>query len=391
MNTPLRDVYGMVLAAGFGTRLGELSDERPKPLLPVCDVPLVRWVAELLVHAGIEHLGVNLHHLGERLRAAVGDAIKVDHDGQPRSATVAYSVEGEILGTGGGIREMARHPDARGKTIVVANGKIVANLDLPAIVAEHRRREALATLVLAPHQNARAWGAIGVGGDGRVASMLGRAPRSRPPDARSVRDPTLAEHMFTGVHVIEPALLELLPEDGPCCVLRDGYMPAFLHGAPIYAHVHGGYFYEHSTPERYLQGNLNLLADSIALPAAPGPLVGVHPDARVDPDATLVDPVLVAAGARVEAGAEVGPNVVVGARAVVFAGAKLRETIVWPAATVSSNAELRRAIVTPERTVEVPPCADPWARPRPPKASSGEAKSRRRPDENPKPAETPAS
>jgi mannose-1-phosphate guanylyltransferase len=361
MNTPLHDVYGMVLAAGFGTRLGHLSDERPKPLLPVCDVPLVRWVAELLVTAGIEHIGVNLHHLGERLRATLGDAISIER--ADRHASITYSVEAEILGTGGGIRELARHPAAAGKTIVVANGKIVANLDLPRIIAEHRQRRALATLVLAPHKNARAWGAIGVDGDGRVARMLDRSPT--PDTARSLRDPTLAEHMFTGVHVIEPELLATLPQDGACCILRDGYMPAFMSGAPIYAHVHRGYFYEHSTPERYLQGNLNLLAGQIELPAAPGPLCGVHPSAEVAPSAQLVEPVLVAAGATIEAGAQLGSNVIVGANARIGANARLRETVIWPEAAVAADAELQRAIVTPQQTINVPPCADPWDRPRP--------------------------
>src|SRR5207245_1323970 len=55
----------LILAAGLGTRLGSLSDERPKPLLPVCDIPLIRYAVALLRGAGIDEIAVNLHHHGE--------------------------------------------------------------------------------------------------------------------------------------------------------------------------------------------------------------------------------------------------------------------------------------------------------------------------------------
>src|SRR5262249_29618815 len=82
---------GMVLAAGLGTRLGPLSDELPKPLLPVANIPLVRWALALLRRAGIAETVVNLHHRG--------DAIAAELDGEVR-----FSREDTILGTGGGIR-----------------------------------------------------------------------------------------------------------------------------------------------------------------------------------------------------------------------------------------------------------------------------------------------
>jgi NDP-sugar pyrophosphorylase family protein len=63
----------LILAAGLGTRMGTLSDERPKPLLPVCDIPLIRYAVALLRGAGIDEIAVNLHHHGELIRAELGD------------------------------------------------------------------------------------------------------------------------------------------------------------------------------------------------------------------------------------------------------------------------------------------------------------------------------
>ena len=77
----------IVLAAGFGTRLGTLSDERPKPMLPVCNIPLIRYAVALLRGHGIDEIAVNLHHRGDLIRAELGDGFH-------------YSEETEILGTG---------------------------------------------------------------------------------------------------------------------------------------------------------------------------------------------------------------------------------------------------------------------------------------------------
>src|SRR5579872_4247876 len=92
--TPLR---GMILCAGMGSRLKELSAECPKPLLPVCDYPLARWALALLKGYDITQVAVNLHHLGHQIEAELGD-------GSDTGVKIVYSREQELLGTGGGLR-----------------------------------------------------------------------------------------------------------------------------------------------------------------------------------------------------------------------------------------------------------------------------------------------
>jgi mannose-1-phosphate guanylyltransferase len=310
----------MILAAGFGTRLGALSDERPKPLLPVADVPLVRWALALLRGAGIRDVVVNLHHRGELVERELG-------------ADVAYSREEKILGTGGGIRRAL--PFLGPDPFVVVNGKIVIDLDLGEVIAAHRASGARATLVVRPDPQARRWGAIDApAGGGRIRGLLGDGA-----------------FMFTGIHVIDPELIARLPDDGAeRCIVRQGYVPWLAEGVPLGAFVAPGYFMEHSTPERYLEGNLNLLRGTARVRhAPPGTHARVDAAAEVHPRARLVAPVLVAAGARVGPGAEVGPDVVLGANARVGEGVTLRRAVVWPGAAVLSD--LSDGIQTPDQRV----------------------------------------
>jgi len=309
----------ILLAAGLGTRLGTLSDQRPKPMLPVCDVPLVRYGLALLRAHGIFDVAVNLHHRGELLRDELGDEV-IYSDEQP-----------QILGTGGALVKLADWlTDGGREPFLVMNGKVVIDVDLRALIERHSSTGALATLVVREVPDAAKWGAIELDENDRVTSVLGEGQ----PGARAC--------MFTGVHVLSPRALSRLPQSGESDSVRQSYIPALLDGERLSALRYDGYFHEHSTPARYLQGNWNLLRGRALLRHPPATLTGVDPTVRVD--GAIGPAVRVGPRATVETGAQIGPDVVVGHDAVVRAGARLERVVVWPGAV--AEGDLRDAIVT---------------------------------------------
>jgi len=329
----------MLLAAGRSTRLGALGLALPKPLIPVCGYPAIRFGLHAAARAGARRVVVNVFHRGDLVQSTLGE--RVGSDGGRLSIDVAYSVETELLGTGGGLAKARAQFDAG--PLLVMNAKVVADLDLGALGAAHGRAGGVATMLLRDDPEPRRWGAIGVDETGRVVSIL---------DARSPQPPrgAVTERMFTGIHVLEPALLDRL-QPVVCDVIRDAYIPALLAGETITAVTHTGYFAEHSTPERYLAGNLALLREPSLLRAPPGPLVGVESGATIDARARVVAPCRIEAGAVVDADAVVGPDVVIGAGAHVAAGARLERAVVWPGAAVTGV--VADAVVTPSGTVGV--------------------------------------
>jgi NDP-sugar pyrophosphorylase family protein len=321
----------MILAAGFGTRLGELGLALPKPLYPVCNVPLIRWAVSWLVGHEIRAIVVNLHHRGELISDELGD-------GGDLGARITYSVEeGEILGTGGGVKRVLDF--FGGETFVVMNGKIVVDLDLHAALDHHRATGARATMVLKPDPDAARWGAIGVDPAGRLRRFLGEpAPDAPAGDGPAgdvpaedvpAGDGPVVDHMFTGIHILEPDFVQTLP-DRPCCIVRAGYRPGFEAGLRLAGYVHDGYFWDHSTPSRFLEGNLN----------------GVHGEAHVHPDARVHDTALVGPGARIAANARVGPEAVIGPDARVAQGVSVARAVVCAGARV--DADVEGAVVAPD-------------------------------------------
>jgi NDP-sugar pyrophosphorylase family protein len=321
----------MLLCAGLGTRLGKLSDERPKPMLPVLDLPILRYGIATLVGHGIRDIVINTHHRGDVIQDDLGD-------GSALGARIRYSHEEVLLGTGGGLKHALPllDPDGRDEPFVSMNGKLIFDVDLTALLAAYRADPgALGMLVVRRVPDAVAWGAVDVRPDAaghlRIHDVLGQG-----------------EHMFCGVHVTRPSVVARLP-DGEACMIRQGYLPWLRAGAPVAAFEHtDGYFAEHSTAARYLESNFALLR-GVRLRHPPGRFSGFSETAKIAPGAEIREPVHVGAGVVVRPGAIVGPDVVLGAGAEVAEGARVERAVVWAGARVEG--EVKDAIVTVHGTV----------------------------------------
>jgi NDP-sugar pyrophosphorylase family protein len=313
----------MLLCAGLSTRLGKLGAERPKPLLPVCGVPILAYGITNLVAHGITELVINTHHHGVLIERELGD-------GRRFGARIHYLHEPVLLGTGGGLKHALPllDPGGRDEPFLSINGKLIFDLDVTALAAAYRAAgEILGMMVVRRVPDARAWGAVNVQVDDRgphVVDILGDG-----------------EHMFCGVHVTRPSVMARLP-DGEADSIRQGYLPWLRGGERVAAYEHrDGYFAEHSTAERYLASNWALLGGA-ALSHPPSKLHGIDPTARLHPSATILPPVKIGAGAVVGAGVTIGPNAVLGDGAIVRAS--IANTVVWAGAVV--EAPPHEAIVT---------------------------------------------
>ena len=305
----------MILCAGLSTRLGRLGSERPKPLLPVCGVPILVYGITNLVAHGITELVINTHHRPALFEREIGD-------GRRWGARIQYIHEPVLLGTGGGLKHALPllDPDGRDEPFVSLNGKLIFDLDIAALVAAHRAAgDILGMMVVRRVPDARDWGAIDVRVDGRgphVVDMLGDG-----------------QHMFCGVHVTRPSVMARLPE-GEADSIRQGYLPWLRAGERVAAFEHqDGYFAEHSTPERYLASNWALVGGA-PLRHPPTRLSGIDPTARLHPSVTVVPPVKIGTAAAIDAGVTIGPNAIIGDGAVVRAS--VANAVVWAGAVVDA-------------------------------------------------------
>jgi NDP-sugar pyrophosphorylase family protein len=297
----------IVLSAGYGTRLWPLTEDRTKPAIPILGKPLVGYVAEYLAGYGIDEIVVNLHHRPESVRRALGD-------GSRFGVTLHYVDEPEILGTSGALDNTRAFFER--ETFVVVNGKIITDIDLNAALDTHRKSNAIATLVLLPNARRERFSAVET--EGGLIKKFG----GMPVDSGSGPVPL----MFTGIHILEPRILDYVPRGVFSDSVIHVYPKAIAAGEILVGHVAAGKWRELSTLKRYLDISVELLkAEEKTFIAGS--------NSNIAPSATISDSVL-------------WDNVHVGA------GALVSRVVLADNVKIEANQTIENAVVVPRGLVE---------------------------------------
>ncbi|MEK7825896.1 MAG: nucleotidyltransferase family protein [Nitrospirota bacterium] len=222
----------MILAAGLGTRLRPITNNTPKPIIPVGDRPLIEYLLLLLKKYGIKDIIINLHHLGEKIENALGD-------GSRWGIRISYSREEIILGTGGGIKKAQAF--LSDSAFLVINGDILIDINIDNLLEFHQRHGGIATMVLRENDNPDLYGSVKIDKDQRVRQILDRP-------VCTVMD--LNSYMFTGIHLIEPKIFQYIPE-GQYYSVIDAYIEMLTKNEVVYGHIMKGHWSDIGTIEGY--------------------------------------------------------------------------------------------------------------------------------------------
>lgn len=313
----------MILAAGLGTRMRPLTLLRAKAVLPVLNRPLLLWILEHLARQGVDDVVVNLHHLADTVGEALGEWRR-------SGMRLRYSREDKLLGTAGGPRAVR---DVFGdEPFLLVNGDMLFDFDVARLAQRHRASGARATLGLLPNPDPRLYGSIVTDASGRVLSLAGQPRRARG-----------TASLFTGVHVLDPALLDTLPA-GPSDSIRDLYVPMVAAGERVQGVRLRGAWHDLGRPSLYRDAQLKLL------PGRGRDRVLLHPDAQVGAGARLRRSV-VGRGARVGEDAQVERSILWDS-ATVEAGSRVDGAIVASGGVVRSGEKARGVVVVPRRALK---------------------------------------
>jgi mannose-1-phosphate guanylyltransferase len=304
-----------VLGAGLGTRLRPLTDEVPKPLVPIFQKPLITFAFDHLLGIGIEKLVVNTHHQPQRFEEAFPEKTY-------RGVPLHFRHEPVLLETAGGIANVA---DLLGKEpFLVYNGDILTDMPLQPLLEEHRRAGNMVTLGLRSGAGPRH---ISFDREsGRITDIRNLLGKGLP-----------EEFIFTGIYIVEPQFLSWLQPG-----VKRSVIPHFLEmirrSAPLGGVViDEGEWWDVGTRAAYMQLHRDL-------PKLQFPRYQLNGDYSwrdcVHPTARIAD------------GAQLRGASVAGAGVHVAADAVLEDTIAWPGAEIASRSELRNCIVRAHRKAE---------------------------------------
>jgi mannose-1-phosphate guanylyltransferase len=244
----------MVLAAGLGTRLRPLTNDRPKALVEVAGRTLLEITLTRLRYFGFRDVIVNVHHFADRMIEYLGAN---DNFGM----NIAVSREEVLLDTGGGLKnagwfftESAKNED---EPFLLHNVDVVSTVDLARMVESHQRRQALATLAVQQRESSRYLLFD------REQRLCGRRIGEQDEIARaSDQKRALA---FCGIHVISPRLLTLMREEGIFSII-DSYLDLAAHGETISAFRADEYYWRDlGKPEEIAQAAEDVKQNKMAI------------------------------------------------------------------------------------------------------------------------------
>ena len=164
-------IPALVLTAGLGTRLRPLSYVRAKGALPLAGEPLARRILRWLHEAGVRDAVLNLHHLPQTLTRAIGDGSDLD-------MRIRYSWEAAVLGSAGGPRRALSLLQPRGNatdgSFLIVNGDTLTDVNIGALVADHRSSGALVTMAVIPNTEPGKYGGVTADAEGRFTGFVPR-------------------------------------------------------------------------------------------------------------------------------------------------------------------------------------------------------------------------
>ena len=312
---------GLILAGGKGTRLRPLTLNTPKPVVPVANSPFLLFQIDLMRSAGIDEIILSLSYQPRKIE----DLLK---DGSDYGVWIRYAVEGTPLGTGGAFKNAEEHIDS---TAVVFNGDVLTDIDLAAVVAHHRKKGAVATIVLSPVENPSAYGLVETNPDGWIQRFI----------EKPGPDEITCNTINAGIYVLEPSVLKYMPKGEPYSFER-GLFPTLLeHKEPVLSFISTNYWIDIGTPQKYLEVHHDILSHKFASPRVAKSALDratLAAGTVVDEKSLIDQDVTIREGVRIE-------NSVIGKNCKIDVGVHIVDSVLWSGTTIDADARIVGSLV----------------------------------------------
>lgn len=325
----------VVMAGGEGSRLRPLTINRPKPMVPLVNKPVILHILELLKKHGITDVVITLQYMADLIQDYFGD-------GSAMGMQINYSIEEVPLGTAGSVKNAQQYLD---DTFLVISGDAVTDFDLSAIIAFHKAKKSVATLTLYRVPNPLEYGVVIVNEEGCIQAF-----QEKPSWGQVISDT-----VNTGIYVLEPQVLDLFQAEVPYDFSKDLFPLLLAKGDPLYGYTSGGYWCDVGNIQEYMRACSDYLEGRVHLDP-PGREIGggvwCGEHVEIAPDAQLYGPLYLGNGVQIKGAVVVHGPSVIRDYTVVDNRANIDRSVVWRNSYVGEGAELRGAIVSRQCSIK---------------------------------------
>jgi len=305
----------ILLVGGKGTRLQPLTNNTPKPMLPVGGVPFTEHQIVKAREAGITEIVLATSYLADVFKPYFGDGSKFGIE-------IKFAVEEVALGTGGAIHNAAKLL-APADQVVIFNGDVLSAHDLAAQIKFHEEKAADVTLYLTEVADARAYGSVELLPGDRVKSFLEKM--DNPP----------SKLINAGCYIFNRKVIESIPEGQVVSVERETFPQLLATDKKVFGFVDRSYWLDIGTPAALIKGSTDLITGKVFSAATPD-----HAG-----DSIIAGSAVIAADVLVRSGCNIQPNV------VVEGGCELSGSIIGEGAVIGANSKIIDSFIAPNAKI----------------------------------------
>jgi mannose-1-phosphate guanylyltransferase/phosphomannomutase len=317
------------MAGGFGTRIHPLTINLPKPMIPLINRPIIAHIIELLKRHGINDLVLLLYHQPEMIKNYFGD-------GSEFGVHITYVTPLDDFGTAGAVKAAARH---LGERFLIISGDLLTDFDLGKVLTFHQEHRAQVTITLTSVSDPLQFGVVITDKEGRITKFLEKPGWGE----------VFSDTINTGIYVVEPEVLDVIPEGENRDWAKDVFPLLLNRKAPLYGCRLEGYWADIGNPETYLETCRDIMLGRVDVhidepPRSPEERIFISSDAQVDAAATLRGMVVLGDNTRVQGHARL-TNCVVGRNCRIEDGTELDGAVLWDNVTVRAGSRITAAVL----------------------------------------------
>jgi mannose-1-phosphate guanylyltransferase/phosphomannomutase len=320
----------IIMAGGFGTRLRPLTVNIPKPMVPMVNKPMMDHIVRLLKANGFDDLIVMLYYQPEIIIQHFGD-------GSAFGVKIQYLRPQADLGTAGCVKFAEKFLD---EPFLVISGDLLTDFDLKSVVAAHKRKKAIATLVLTRVTNPLEYGVVIVDEHRKIQRFLEKPSWGE----------VFSDTINTGIYMLDPKVLEHIPKERSFDFSKNLFPALLNHEAPMFGYIAEGYWKDVGDLSEYRLAHYDLLDQRVAAEVhghrrkhGAGELI-VGEGTQVDPKVVCDGRNLLGDGCRIEERVKL-TNCVIGNRVVVKSGAHLTGCVIWDDVVIGSDGQIEEAVI----------------------------------------------
>jgi NDP-sugar pyrophosphorylase family protein len=301
---------GMMLAAGRGTRLKPLTDNLPKPLLPVANKPTMCYGLNALRNCGITTICSNISYRADDIKNIIGN-------GCNNGVNINWLVEDEPSGTAGGFKKMESL--LCDDTVIVIAGDAMLDIDLNELLNYHHMKKSFATIGTLPVNDPSQYGVVRTESNGKIIDF----------QEKPIAGTEISRQANTGIYIFDQSVFDMIPADTFFDFAMHLFPLILQENLPFFAIPLNGYWTDIGNPVDYLQANMDYLNGKINIKGARN----LNENSLIGENSVINDVIL--------------ENCIIGSNVNLPAGSSLTRSVIWDNTIISSPITMSDAVITP--------------------------------------------